>query len=110
MPTHAISKYLRLSTHKARRVLLQIQGKKYLEAKLILQFMPYRACKPILKTLESAVNNYTYNNNNIRLEDIFIKTAIADQGPTLRRFQPRAQGRGFPIRKPTCHIAITVDT
>lgn len=110
MQIKAINKYLRLSTHKARRVLQQIQGKSYLEAKLILQFMPYKACKPILKTLESAVSNLSKDNINNKNQNIIIKKAIANKGPTMKRFQPRAQGRAFPIRKPTCHIEIMIET
>lgn len=110
----AITKYLRLSTHKARRVLEQIRGKKYSEARLILEFMPYKACKIINKTLKSAYNNIQQKSDstNIKInkENVFIKNAFADQGPTLKRFQPRAQGRAFPIRKPTCHITIELET
>nr|QCI07914.1 ribosomal protein L22 [Pleonosporium borreri] len=106
----AIGKYLKLSTHKARRVLKQIQGKNYREARLILEFMPYKACNPILKILDSAVNNISQNNtDNINKKTIIIKHAIANKGPTMKRFQPRAQGRAFPIHKPTCHIYIVVE-
>nr|YP_009397278.1 ribosomal protein L22 [Thuretia quercifolia]ARW66464.1 ribosomal protein L22 [Thuretia quercifolia] len=106
----AIGKYLRISTHKARRILEQIKGKKYNDAKLILKFMPYRACKNINKILESAFSNIQQKNiEEINKNKIFIKEAIADQGPTLKRFQPRAQGRAFPIRKPTCHITIEIE-
>lgn len=111
MQVQAINKYLRLSTHKSRRVLQQIQGKTYLEAKLLLQFMPYKACKPILKTLESAVSNLSkYQIDNIDTKSISIKRAIANKGPTMKRFQPRAQGRAFPIKKPTCHIEIIIES
>ena len=109
----AISKYLRCSTNKARRVLEQIKGKKYNEARLILEFMPYKACKIITKILNSAFNNIKNNPKNIgstiNQEAIIIKNAFADPGPTLKRFQPRAQGRAFPIRKPTCHITIELE-
>ena len=109
--TKAKGKYLRLSTHKARRVLKQIQGKNYIEARLMLQFMPYQACNPILKILDSAVNN-TKNKINIDINknDLKIIKAVANKGPTMKRFQPRAQGRAFPIHKPTCHIEIIVET
>lgn len=106
----AINRYLRLSTHKARRVLEQIKGKKYNEAILILNFMPYRSCKIIIKTLQSAYNNMA-NNNSLKIDrnNLIIKKAFADQGPTLKRFKPRAQGRAFPIHKPMCHITIEVE-
>nr|YP_009295283.1 ribosomal protein L22 [Dasya binghamiae]AOH77295.1 ribosomal protein L22 [Dasya binghamiae] len=112
--SQAIGKYLRLSTHKARRILEQIKGKQYNEARLMLEFMPYKACKIITKILKSSFNNIEKNNNNLNLninkENIIIKNAFANQGPTLKRFQPRAQGRAFPIRKPTCHITIELET
>nr|QCI04840.1 ribosomal protein L22 [Bornetia secundiflora] len=109
MRAEATGKYLRLSTHKARRVLQQIQGKYYAEARLMLQFMPYKAAKPILKILESAVNNISQkNSNNINKKQLRIIQAITNKGPTLKRFQPRAQGRAFPIHKPTCHIQIKI--
>lgn len=103
----ACAKYLRLSSHKARRVLEQIKGKNYQEAILILQFMPYRACKSIKKILESAANNLMHNEvESINKQQLIIKNAFSNDGPKLKRFQPRAQGRAFPIHKPTCHITI----
>lgn len=103
----AAAKYLRLSSNKARRVLEQIKGKKYSDAILILKFMPYRACKSITKILESAANNLLNKNiDSINKNDLIVKNAFADDGPKLKRFQPRAQGRAFPIHKPTCHITI----
>nr|QCI08429.1 ribosomal protein L22 [Ptilothamnion sphaericum] len=106
----ATGKYLRLSIHKARRVLSQIQGKNYTEAKLMLQFMPYQACKPIKKILDSAINNASQKAlNKINKNTLKITKAIANKGPTMKRFQPRAQGRAFPIKKPTCHIEITIE-
>nr|YP_009295943.1 ribosomal protein L22 [Schimmelmannia schousboei]AOM64878.1 ribosomal protein L22 [Schimmelmannia schousboei] len=100
----AVGKYLRLSTYKVRRILDQIRGKNYKEARLMLQFMPYRPCKTIIKILESAVSNL--NTNSVNKNQIIIEEAFANEGPTLKRFQPRAQGRAFPIHKPTCHITI----
>nr|QCI08773.1 ribosomal protein L22 [Sphondylothamnion multifidum] len=106
----AIGKYIRLSTHKVRRVLEQIQGKNYADAKLMLQFMPYRACKTILKILDSAINNAKQSTSSeIKIQNFKIAKAIANKGPTMKRFQARAQGRAFPIQKPTCHIQITVE-
>nr|YP_009244018.1 ribosomal protein L22 [Sporolithon durum]AMK96260.1 ribosomal protein L22 [Sporolithon durum] len=104
---YANSKYIRLSPNKARRVINQIRGKKYQEALLILEFMPYRPCKIIKKTLQTAVANAT-NNYHYTKKNLMIKTAFVNAGPKLKRFQPRAQGRAFPIRKPTCHITIEI--
>lgn len=103
----AIARYIRMSPHKARRVLDQIRGRSYREALIILEFMPYRACDPILKVLRSAAANAEHNQGLDRA-DLIISTAFADQGPTLKRYRPRAQGRAYQIRKPTCHITIAV--
>ncbi len=105
----AVSKYIRISSNKVRRVLDQIRGRSYLEALMLLQFMPYRACGPIWQVLNSAAAN-AENNNGLNKEDLRIKAVFADQGPVLRRFRPRAQGRGYQIRKPTCHITIILET
>lgn len=104
--SQAISKYARISSSKVGRILDQIRGKNYLDARLMLEFMPYKACKIIKKTLESAVSNTSLNNNDKNL--LIITQAFANQGPKLKRFQPRAQGRAFSIHKPTCHITIKV--
>nr|YP_009732351.1 50S ribosomal protein L22 [Gracilaria textorii]QHS70983.1 50S ribosomal protein L22 [Gracilaria textorii] len=102
--TQAIGKYLRLSPQKTRRILNQIRGKSYQEAELILEFMPYKPCKVIKKILESAGNNAS--NLKHEKQDLIIQQAFANEGPKLKRFQPRAQGRAFKIQKPTCHITI----
>ena len=104
----AVVKYIRLSPTKVRRVLDQIRGRTYQDALLILEFTPYRACAPICQVLNSAAANAS-NNLGLEKQNLIVKTAFADQGPTLRRFRPRAQGRGFQIRKPTCHITIIVE-
>lgn len=103
----AIARYVRMSPFKVRRVLDQIRGRSYREALIILEFMPYRACDPILKLLRSAAANAEHNEGLDRAQ-LFIAEAFADQGPVLKRFQPRAQGRAYQIRKPTCHITISV--
>lgn len=103
----AIARYIRMSPHKVRRVLDQIRGRSYREALIILEFMPYRACEPILKVLRSAVAN-AENNEGYDPGTLVISQAFADQGPVLKRYRPRAQGRAFQIRKPTCHITIAV--
>nr|YP_010337584.1 ribosomal protein L22 [Dixoniella grisea]UNJ17169.1 ribosomal protein L22 [Dixoniella grisea] len=100
-----IGKYIRISPSKARLVIDQIRGKTYQEALLILNFMPYKACKFIIKLLNSVVSNV----NNIENQDVtklIIKTAYVDKGPILKRSQPRAQGRAYPIHKHTSHITI----
>jgi large subunit ribosomal protein L22 len=103
----AVARFIRMSPHKVRRVLDQIRGRSYREALIILEFMPYRACEPILKVLRSAVANAEHN-EGYTPADLVVAQAFADQGPVLKRFRPRAQGRAYQIRKPTCHITITV--
>ncbi|MEO0454974.1 MAG: 50S ribosomal protein L22 [Cyanobacteria bacterium P01_A01_bin.114] len=103
----AVARYIRMSPHKVRRVLDQIRGRSYREALIILEFMPYRACEPILKVLRSAVANAEHN-NGLDPVDLYVSEAFADQGSVLKRYRPRAQGRAYQIRKPTCHITIAV--
>jgi large subunit ribosomal protein L22 len=103
----AIARFIRISPYKVRRVLDQIRGRSYREALIILEFMPYRACEPILKVLRSAAANAEHNAGLDRAQLVITK-AYADQGPVLKRFQPRAQGRAYQIRKPTCHITVAV--
>jgi large subunit ribosomal protein L22 len=103
----AIARFIRMSPYKVRRVLDQIRGRSYRESLIILEFMPYRACEPIMKLLRSAAANAEHNNGYDR-STLVVSTAFADGGPSLKRFRPRAQGRAFQIRKPTCHITIAV--
>ena len=104
----AIGRYIRISPSKVRRVLDQIRGKTYKEALMLLEFMPYKACGAIWQVIYSAAANAQHN-LNLNKENLIISEAFADQGPVFRRFRPRAQGQGFGIRKPTCHISITVE-
>ena len=103
----AIARYVRMSPYKVRRVLDQIRGRSYQEALIILQFMPYSACDPILKVLRSAAANAEHN-QGLERSTLIVSQAYADGGPTLKRFRPRAQGRAYQIRKPTCHITVAV--
>ncbi|MER3435348.1 MAG: 50S ribosomal protein L22 [Leptolyngbya sp. ERB_1_1] len=103
----AVARYIRMSPFKVRRVLDQIRGRSYREALIILEFMPYRACEPVLKVLRSAAANAEHN-EGLNRGDLVVSQAYADQGPVLKRFRPRAQGRAYQIRKPTCHITIGV--
>jgi len=103
----AIARYIRMAPHKVRRVLDQIRGRSYREALIILEFMPYRACDPVRKVLRSAAANAEHNGGLDR-GTLIVSKAFADQGPILKRFRPRAQGRAYQIRKPTCHITVAV--
>lgn len=103
----AVSKYIRMSPSKIRRVLRQIQGKSYKDALIILEFLPYASCEPIIKTLRSAAAN-AKNNKGFDESNLTVKSAFANQGPTMKRFRPRAQGRAYRILKATSHITIVV--
>ncbi|WP_374210500.1 50S ribosomal protein L22 [Dermatobacter hominis] len=100
-------RHARMSATKARVVLDLIRGKSVAEARTILQFSERGASYTIAKVLDSAVANAA-NNNDIPPEELFVATAYADEGPTLKRWRPRARGRATRIRKRTCHITIIV--
>lgn len=105
----ATAKYVRVAPFKARRVIDLIRGKSVAEATSLLRFAPQSASEPVAKVLASAVAN-AENNFNLDPETLVVSTAYADEGPTMRRFQPRAQGRAFHIRKRTSHITIEVES
>ena len=105
--TMAVARYVRMGPNKVRRVLRQITGKSYAEALLPLEFLPYKSCDPIIKVLRSAVAN-AKNNLGYDTTKLVVKKAFADQGPVMKRFRPRAQGRAYRILKPTSHITIVV--
>ena len=103
----AHGRYIRGSVSKVRRVLDQIRGRTYRDALIILEFMPYRSTGPITKVLRSAVANAEHN-LGLDPAALVITTAMADMGPSMKRYRPRAQGRAFAIKKQTCHISIAV--
>ena len=107
MRVSATAKYLRASTRKTRLVTEAIKGKPVEEAAALLRFMPQGAAKDVAKVLKSAAAN-AENNHDLSVEDLVVVEAIANEGPTIKRFQPRAQGRAFPIHKPMTHITIVV--
>ncbi len=107
MRVSATAKYLRGSTRKTRLVTQAIKGKKVEDATAILRFMPQKAAGEVARVLKSATAN-AENNHNLSAADLVIVDAIANGGPTIKRFQPRAQGRAFPIHKPMTHITIVV--
>jgi ribosomal protein L22 len=103
----AQAKYVRTSARKARLVCDHIRGKDVVEARKILTFATRDAAKPWLKLLESAVANAEHNHELIG-EDLRILSVHADEGPTLKRYRPRAMGRATRIRKRTSHLSITL--
>jgi|TARA_B100001939_G_scaffold209067_2_gene179791 large subunit ribosomal protein L22 len=98
---------IRIAPRKARLVVDLIRGKEIKEARAILMFTPKAASPVILKVLNSAVAN-AENNNNKKLEDLFVKEVYVNEGARLKRLLPRAKGKGDIIKKRTCHITVVV--
>ncbi|HJW21066.1 MAG TPA: 50S ribosomal protein L22 [Candidatus Limnocylindrales bacterium] len=107
MQISATAKYLRGSTRKARLVVEVIKGRPVEEAAALLRFMPQHAARDVAKVLKSATAN-AENNLNLSADALVVLDARADEGPTMKRWQPRAQGRAFAIHKPMTHITVTV--
>jgi ribosomal protein L22 len=101
----AHAKYVRTSPRKARLVCDHIRGKSVEEARAILAYTPRAVARDWSKLLESAVANAEHNHELVG-EDLYIKAVHADDGPTIKRFQPRAMGRATKIRKRTSHLTI----
>lgn len=107
MEARAIAKYVRISSRKVNIVNNLIRGKKVADAFSILRFTP-KAASPILeKLLKSAIAN-AENNHNMNVDNLIVSEVYATQGPTLKRFMARAQGRGVQILKRTSHITLVV--
>jgi len=104
----AIARYIRISSRKVKIVIDLIRGKSVGEARSILEFTPKAASEPVLKLLNSAIAN-AENNLDYPADTLYVAEVYADQGPTLKRFRPRAQGRASHIRKRTSHITIILD-
>ena len=107
MRVSATARYLRGSTRKARLVTEAIKGKPVEEAAAILRFMPQAVARDVARGLESATA-HAQNNKSRTGDELYIADAIANEGPTIKRWRPRAQGRAFPIHKPMTHITIVV--
>ena len=105
--TRAVARYVRVSASKAREVLNLVRGESYGRAAEILAFSERSVSDVVGKLLESAVAN-AENNDGIPAEELFVSTCYADEGPTLKRWRPRARGRATQILKRTCHITIIV--
>jgi len=103
----ARARYVRTSARKARMVCGHIRGKSVPEARAILAFTPRDVARDWSKLLESAVAN-AENNHELLEDDLVVREAYADEGPTIKRFRPRAMGRATPIRKRTSHLTITL--
>jgi len=101
----ARARYVRTSARKARMVCVHLPGKSVAQARAILAFTPREAARDWSKLLESAVANAEANHELLE-DDLVIRAAYADEGPTIKRFRPRAMGRATPIRKRTSHLTI----
>ena len=109
MQAKAIARYIRVTPRKADQVLQLIRGKRVDQATEILDFTPKHVAKVIGKVMKSAVANAVAMEGKINIEHMHVKEAVAQAGPTLKRFLPRAQGRATPILKRTCHILVVVE-
>ena len=105
---HAHHKFARISDRKARIVLEQIKGKGVEEASAILQYSPRYGAYLVAKVLKSAAAN-AEENHGLDASELYIEEVIANQGPTLKRIQPRAKGRAYPIHKKMSHITIILN-
>lgn len=108
MSVTAKLKHLRISPRKVRLVANLIKGMRAEEAEVRLRFLPKRAARPILKLLNSAIANAEHN-FNLAKENFYISKIIVEEGPSLKRWLPRAMGRATPILKRTSHIALFLD-
>nr|YP_009556788.1 ribosomal protein L22 [Stegnosperma cubense]YP_009567835.1 ribosomal protein L22 [Stegnosperma halimifolium]QBC70225.1 ribosomal protein L22 [Stegnosperma cubense]QBE88108.1 ribosomal protein L22 [Stegnosperma halimifolium] len=104
---YALGQYISMSAHKARRVIDQIRGRSYEETLMILELMPYRACYPIFKLIYSAAANASHN-KGFNKADLIISKAEVNKGTTIKKLKPRARGRSYLIKRPTCHITIVL--
>jgi len=107
MEVRAVSKYIRVSPHKARLVANLVRGKMVGDALTILRFTPKKSARHISKTLRSAVAN-AENTKAMDVENLFIKTILIDEGPRLKRWRPRAMGRATRILKGSSHITVVL--
>ncbi|WP_336086966.1 50S ribosomal protein L22 [Nocardia sp. SSK8] len=105
----ATAKHVRVTPMKARRVVDLVRGQRVEDALAILKFAPQAASEPVAKVVASAAAN-AENNLGLNPATLVISTAFVDEGATMKRFQPRAQGRAFRIRKRTSHITIEVES
>ncbi|MFC5337836.1 50S ribosomal protein L22 [Leucobacter denitrificans] len=107
-------RHIRITPQKARRVVDLVRGKNVQEALAILKFAPQAAAEPVFKLVASAIANARVkaDKENLRLneDELVIARAFVDEGATLKRFRPRAQGRAFRINKRTSHITVVLQT
>jgi large subunit ribosomal protein L22 len=107
LEARAKARYVRIAPRKVRMVLDLIRGKQVAEAFMILRFTPKAASHPLKKLLNSAAAN-AENNYDMNRDALYISECYADQGPIIKRYRPRAQGRAASIHKKTSHITIVL--
>ncbi|WP_026477650.1 50S ribosomal protein L22 [Alkaliphilus transvaalensis] len=107
MEARAIARYVRIAPRKAQQVVDIVRGKQVDEALAILKFTPKASAPIVYKVIQSAVAN-AENNHNMDRERLFVSEIFANQGPTMKRFRPRAMGRATTIRKRTSHIGVVL--
>jgi len=107
MEVKSISKFLRVSPHKARLVADLVRGKRVADALTILKFTPKKSARLVNKTLRSAIAN-AENTQVMDVDSLFVKTILIDEGPRLKRWRPRAMGRATRILKRTSHITVVL--
>ena len=103
----ASSRYVRVAPRKARLIADQVRGLHIDQARALLAFSPRGVAQDISKLIESAASN-AENNHDLIADEMLISEITVDEGPTLRRFRPRAMGRASRINKRTCHIAVAL--
>jgi large subunit ribosomal protein L22 len=108
MEAKATLRFARGSARKARLVLDQIRSKRVTEAQAILSLSRKRASVNIGKLLASAVANAHVKEPKLDMNEVYVTKAVADSGPVMKRYMPRAQGRAYLIRKQTCHISLEI--
>ncbi|MFO7784005.1 MAG: 50S ribosomal protein L22 [Thermodesulfobacteriota bacterium] len=107
MEVKAVAKFVRISPRKVRLVMDQVRGKRVEDAMSVLSFAPQKGAFLLKKVLQSAVAN-AGENTSLDVDSLYIKRVYADEGPTLKRFRPRAQGRATRIRKRTSHLTVVL--
>jgi large subunit ribosomal protein L22 len=107
MEVQALTRHARMSPKKVREVTRVIQGRRASEALELIRYIPRKSARLVAKTLKSAVAN-AENNNELSVENLFVKFALVEQGPVLKRFKAAARGSAAPRRKRTSHIRIVL--
>jgi large subunit ribosomal protein L22 len=107
MEVKAVTRYVRISPHKARRVTELVKGKPVDEALTLLKFVPRKGSRLVSKTVQSALAN-AEQNPNIDVDTLYVKRIFVDEGPSMKRWRPRAMGRATRIVKRTSHITVVL--